>query len=383
MVQAVDVLIAVWDGEDGEGIGGTANVVELARVKGIPVIQIHPTTGVAQGTDAAVESLQADPVMQEIQALATKSSLSCGAGADDPERLQACMDEIADREARQFRPSKVRIILLQGFAAALAAIVSFRMADPEHWFSLYKWVLSAVEFVLVIVALWLAFRLRCRKTQDTWLRCRFACERVRALRAAVPILDPLHPMMDRFDPAWHRFELSVGLLILGHQTETDAFHLRDRYVRMRLGTDPDDSQILHYQKMQPAAHWRWKLAGWIADWSLSLAPVVVFLALLNKLSRHWSEEGLAMDEHWHTWILVGLLPIVLPLAAGVAKSLQATLDAGRRRLRYPQMVASLTAAVPWLESLKTRTTLHRAVTQTEELLLDELLEWKRAMSERG
>lgn len=110
---------------------------------------------------------------------------------------------------------------------------------------------------------------------------------------------------------------------------------------------------------------------------------MVFFALLNKLSRHWRDEGWALDEQFETWMIVGFLPIVLPLAAGVAKSLQSTLDAGRRRVRYPQMVASLSAAVPWLASLKSRTTIVKAITQTEELLLDELLEWKRAMKKSG
>ncbi len=36
-----DVLIAVWDGERSRGKGGTVNVIEAARAKGIPVIWIH------------------------------------------------------------------------------------------------------------------------------------------------------------------------------------------------------------------------------------------------------------------------------------------------------------------------------------------------------
>lgn len=383
MLEAVDILVALWDGEEGQGIGGTANVVELAQVKGIPVIQIHPVSGTVSGKAEALDHLHRDPVIEEIHSLAKKSQIACDGGAEDPKRLQACMDDIANREAARFRPSKIRIILLQSFAAVLAAIVSFRLTEPDHWFTLYKWVFTAMELVLVVFALVLAYRLRCQHTQDTWLRCRFACERVRALRASVPLLDPLHPLITRFDPTWRRFELSAGLLIAAHQVETDPFRLRDRYIAMRLGQDPDDSQLLHYQKKQPRAERRWKLAGGIGWASTTLAPAVVLLALLNKLSRHWRDEGWALDEHFETWILVGLLPIVLPLAAGVAKSLQATLDAGRRRVRYPQMVASLTAAVPWLASLKSRTAIVKATTQTEELLLDELLEWKRAMKKSG
>lgn len=36
-----DVLIAVWDGEGSRGKGGTVDVIEDARVRGIPVIWVH------------------------------------------------------------------------------------------------------------------------------------------------------------------------------------------------------------------------------------------------------------------------------------------------------------------------------------------------------
>lgn len=251
MLEAVDVLIALWDGQDNGGVGGTSNIVGLAKVKEVPVIRIDPASGEISGLDEALALWKPDAVVDEIRKLSKKSKIACEGGAEDPERLQVCMDDIANREAERFRPSKVRIILLQSFAAVLAAIVSFRLTDPEHWFTLHKWALTAVELVLVVAALVLAWRLRCQHTQDTWLRCRFACERVRALRASVPLLDPLHPLITRFDPAWRRFELSAGLLIAAHQPETDPFRLRDRYLHMRLGDDPNDSQILHYQKNQP------------------------------------------------------------------------------------------------------------------------------------
>lgn len=55
-----DVLVAVWDGEDGQGVGGTGTLVQRARERGTPVVWVHagnrrpgtdePTTlGRAQG----------------------------------------------------------------------------------------------------------------------------------------------------------------------------------------------------------------------------------------------------------------------------------------------------------------------------------------------
>lgn len=45
LVEAADVLIAIWDGEEGRGPGGTAHVVELALQSSVPVIHIDIDRG--------------------------------------------------------------------------------------------------------------------------------------------------------------------------------------------------------------------------------------------------------------------------------------------------------------------------------------------------
>ena len=41
VIAASDVIVAIWDGEPGNGPGGTAHVVELALRDGVPVIHLH------------------------------------------------------------------------------------------------------------------------------------------------------------------------------------------------------------------------------------------------------------------------------------------------------------------------------------------------------
>ena len=41
LVGTADILIAIWDGEQGRGPGGTAHVVEMALKEAVPVIHIH------------------------------------------------------------------------------------------------------------------------------------------------------------------------------------------------------------------------------------------------------------------------------------------------------------------------------------------------------
>jgi hypothetical protein len=45
LVEAADVLIAIWDGEEGRGPGGTAHVVEIALQSAVPVIHIDIDRG--------------------------------------------------------------------------------------------------------------------------------------------------------------------------------------------------------------------------------------------------------------------------------------------------------------------------------------------------
>jgi hypothetical protein len=44
MLANVDVLIAIWDGDEANGIGGTTQIVSRAVADGIPVVWINPTT---------------------------------------------------------------------------------------------------------------------------------------------------------------------------------------------------------------------------------------------------------------------------------------------------------------------------------------------------
>lgn len=45
LIDAADVIVAIWDGEEGHGPGGTAHVVELALQSSVPVIHIDINRG--------------------------------------------------------------------------------------------------------------------------------------------------------------------------------------------------------------------------------------------------------------------------------------------------------------------------------------------------
>lgn len=45
VLSAVDSMIAVWDGQPADGLGGTGDVVTVARERGIPVTVVWPEGG--------------------------------------------------------------------------------------------------------------------------------------------------------------------------------------------------------------------------------------------------------------------------------------------------------------------------------------------------
>jgi hypothetical protein len=42
VVEISDVLLAVWDGNPARGLGGTADIVEYALLRGVPIVHLNP-----------------------------------------------------------------------------------------------------------------------------------------------------------------------------------------------------------------------------------------------------------------------------------------------------------------------------------------------------
>lgn len=390
ILEAVDVLIALWDGEKARGLGGTEQIVTQAKQLGrsMPLVILDPQTGQSRVEGDPAAAFAPDEVVAELNEIAHHAGAGCSAQAANADALQECLDGIANTEAGRFRPSIVRIILLHGIAALMAAWVTLKLADGSAW-EKWKWLITAVELALVSYALWLGKRLHDKHTQESWIRCRFAAELVRGFRASVPLVDPLAPSIAVHDPKWRRFALSTGLLVYASRAQVDTLQLRDDYIATRLSETHPDGQIGHYLKMNLRALRWWTITGQISQWSARLAPPFVFLSLLNKLSKKLpfldftGKGGWHLDEIAAFWPFVVLLPIALPLLAGVSNGIRQALDAGRRKERYPEMVKRLTALSTHLSGLKTRTTIARTVAQSEEILLDELREWQLTAKTTG
>lgn len=384
LTDACDLLLAVWNGQPAQGTGGTGEVIALARSLGRPVLTIPADTPAAVSPEAVVKAWPADePGITELN-----EYLKTDAGLTQPITsaavLQKALGQVADKKAPEFRRGIARAIKLHAVAALLGAVPSLfylafvhdparptteEMARWESWAKIF----IAAELVLVLASLIITWLIQHRKVQPKWLRTRFATELVRGLRASQPWLDPLHPQVVRHLPQHHRLALTASLLAARESSSTASLaSMRASYLTERL-----QDQIRHFkEKGAKAAHQNHLWHG-IATWAGWLAPVSVLFALTDKVAD-WH-----LTHSWAGAFFGKFLPVALPLLAGVAASLRHALDLTRRTHRYPEMAERLTAIAATFPLLQSRSTIAAAVSRTEELLLDELIEWHLAAQNAG
>lgn len=230
--------------------------------------------------------------------------------------------------------------------------------------------LAGVELVLVAVALAFMLSHHHLGTQKTWLHCRFATELLRSIEATSGILDPLHPQSKHYPPHWHRFALSATLALLRERPPTTNFtKLKAHYLDKRI-----DNQLNYFRSKLAKATPLARCFGNIASWSAWAA----FFAVLGAFSYKLFHFGDHQSTSPGIGFFVYLLPIALPLLAGMASSLQTSLDIGRRKVRYREMIDNLESSCHWIEQLQTPLNLTLAAARVESVLLDEQIEWMAA-----
>jgi hypothetical protein len=384
MITASDLLVAFWDGQAAKGLGGTSDVVELARHQGKPVIRVVPESGqLAEGDSPQLPSEWPgrDPVVDRLNRILSEESKKPALNASD---LQFAFDYAANQRAPQFRRGVARAIWIHTLAALVGTVPSLfyfafvpegkgRTSSEygrwENWAEIF----TAIELALVLVALVVTLILYWGKTQQRWLTTRFASEVIRSLRASRPWLDPLHPQVERHFPEWRRFAVTVGILA-GPDAAIGA-PLEERkkaYLDGRIAEQRGHFQ----QKAGPAerAHHRWHL---VAKWAAILAPFAVAFALADKIFH------VHLTDFWWGAFCGKFLPVALPLIAASATAMRNALDLTRRAKRYPEVEVRLAALAAMLEATKTFSTSEAVVVRTEEILLDELIEWHLAAANAG
>lgn len=405
LIERSDFLLAVFDGEPAEGIGGTEEAIEQARGMEIPLILVdpkHPT--VVDLSDAKSSWPECD---QETRALLEYDGV---AGQEVSRDVFDRLDGRATRLADRFR-GRLLIAVYLHFVASLLAATSAAFLPMFHstghgaaashaqraiettavltsleegpddgsaakghhassWLGHVPRVLTGGELVLVVVALLLMVQVHVGHYHGAWRRTRFAAEIARGLRGTARLLDPLDPLVLRHSPGWRRFALALALSAY-RESDPDATleDRRARYLRDRVEDQRDRYFRKQHSKSRTWAQWLRR----IGSFSAVSAPVFIGIAFYLKLFREDS-----IESSWLEMSLASWFPVVLPLMAGFATALLVAGDYARRAERYRVMYDRLERSSKILERLKTEGAVARAVAETEEILLDELVEWDAA-----
>lgn len=374
IVEVADVLMVVWDGEPEAGLGGTAQIVELARAKGTPLIWIHKTTGETR-TDPLPTTFWCDPVVERLARYGLLDLRPDAPTAPEEARAAAShlkknFSAIANSDARWFRHSAMKFLLCNFGAAVVAALGSLQPHDTP-WQQVAFFGFVAVELALLLWALRFKYGGQRKRRRAVWVDARMAADLWRSLHASQPLLDPLHPLMagerrgldlSGESGNWRRFALTVALLLQRGAATRDWRQLRDGPCRERLR-----AQIDYFRRhgTVPTLLRIWERLAQPLLWA---APAVVLGLVIYRVSAPAAPIG------WR-WTAT-LLPVFLPLMLSLPDSLKATLDLDRREKRYPDMVEKLKRLESELAKVQTEESLRQLVVRTESLLLDELVEWK-------
>jgi hypothetical protein len=341
-VDRADVMVVVWDGQPAAGLGGTGDVVDYARKLQRPLILIDPNSG-----QIVEERLEQLPVI----------SLPVAGNENPREAVENHFQEL-DRTAELHAPKSrlliFRIIVFQLAASALGffALVFGLHDRPGQAF-------ASVELVLLLVAVVLSSQHR--KKHLEWMKNRIAAEICRSFLAT-------WDMRQRAD---HFPKLSIqgygplcrNLWLIRTMDRTPPLSLetaRGRYLEERV-----KMQIAYFSRRGDSARTTCRRLKTSAVSSTVLATLLS-LSLLTLSVMKVSGSSLAVLKY---------LSMLLPLLGAACFSLMITQDYSRRAMRYDEMVLMLEEVAKRLALVKTWNSLMRVATETEEQLLQEVVEW--------
>jgi hypothetical protein len=356
-VQQSQLLLALWDGEPSQGLGGTADMVHFAREQERPVIWIHSVTCAVQNFNAGPEILN-DPEMRFLNQLPGPAvQLAAGFPHDLACAWFVKLDENASRVAPQFR----RMAAIPIFCTAAAAVLSGKTAYTGSSV-IWLWMGTA----LGIMAASLPTVMRLSRRQVAWTRMRTAAEICRSCLALWRTPAPYEVVGPEVVPDMAGMLTSLNFLKMsdrpGRENNLEEFKRLYRDERVQ-------HQIAYFSRhAEHAAAWarRYRIVTWA---STILAAGLDFWLLLNAHGLNHSISARLKPE-------LALSVAIFFQIATVAGSLVVVNDYVRRRDRYRELHRML---VQWDKQLELSETWHivlRIATTVEKALLAELIEWR-------
>lgn len=339
-VDGCDILIAVWDGMEAIGKGGTGDIVAYARQRQKPLINIDPNS-------LAITRERMPP----------PTSVSGNSQPATLESLTAAFHQY-DTQANLHGPKATRlaihIISLHLFASGLA-ITGLVLPMPD-WLKLGIDLgkLSALVFAWLLVIVH-------HKNQHHWTYARPTAELLRFFMAIWPLkshrLTIKPSMLTSLTGVFRNLCISWQAR---QESEISLNEARARYIQERI-----DPQILYYQNKLGVSsvvnRFTHSLSNSLTMFAIAACVIAITLKFMHQM-------GIAYDLAKLASILVPLLIAAL-LAIGVAQ------DTQRRLVRYRNMLEVLQQSRDAVSLAPGWPSLWRAIEALEHEIMNEVEEW--------
>jgi hypothetical protein len=364
-VNGSDLLIAIWDGEAARGKGGTAEVVEYARVLGRPLLIIDAVSGERRIENWSHLHLPETALtsLNRLPDATTGWGENPFKAPDNVFAFQQKCDFEATRSAPGVRRTTISTVMLHVLATFIAAAA-------VSW-SLHSATLAWVKFVCLGAGIAAAVVLRRRMhSERSWVKCRLAAEFCRSALATWGLPRAANLLHQRDVPDAH--QLSRSLRILHGRTATETSVSIAEFQRIYAEKRIRD-QLAYYHRQEQRALPLLRLLRKVF-WVSTITAMVCVAAYAITMSMHM---------HVPPWLqrsAFDFLPIALPVVAAAMISVISINDLHRRVARYRDMQSTLAASEAQIGYCNTWSSLERVVLRTENALLQEVIEWHSMVS---
>ncbi len=337
-----DRMLFLWDGQPARGLGGTAESVNEASLRGIPSRVIDATTLQATWNDAPPSDASKDYEFEELPEATTVGNLF--------ERL----DFRATASAPRSRYYAAGSMSLNHLATILQAVlVTFALTAAEAG--------AMVKLIIVCIAAllpWVGGRLR---WQERWIRDRVHAELLRSLLTSHEPGSPLRPPARELFGREEAFLRTAAMQLVPERRGWES--ARNFYLKERV-----DSQIGYLKSKGELAAKRMAIFGkvfWVCSWTaMLLSGFLVVCAFCGmKFAAPWG-TGLSFTN------------AVMPGIAAWCLAMISVFEFKRRAAIYQQLVGELQRLRPKIAAANCASAVASAMNQVERLLLNELWEWQ-------
>jgi hypothetical protein len=361
-VQQSQMLLALWDGNPSQGLGGTEEIFTYARNQERPVVWIHSVTGDVQHFNQEKESLS-DPELDFLNGL---SDSGANPEIKTPFDLAHAWFLKVDDNASHAAPQLRRLAAIPILCTAGAAICTAAFSFSDN-----SGALAGVGAGLGLMTSALPSVMRLHSRQIRWTRVRTATEICRSVLAlwrtpgAYDVIGPeIIPELTGMLGSLNFLKISDGA---NRHTGLEDFRKVYREERIQ-------NQIEYFSKN--ALHSDRKARNYKRTVAFAIV-VGLCMNLWMLLGSYWLNH---MFGGWLTGIAFG--GTVFFQIATILGALLIVNDWQRRRERYRELHDLLVVWDKQIASAGTWPVLLRTATRVERALLAEVIEWRSLIRNR-